>query len=112
MDSTVLDNAVKVLKAATQDAVSSYHGHSEKVKTVAWSPDGTRIALASSREIQVWSVGTGTTLLTYRSHSDKVRVVAWSPDGTRIALVGFEEKTVQVWDASEQGYSSHLSWPC
>src|SRR5436309_15637408 len=73
-----------------------YHGHSDKVFAVAWSPDGRYIASGSKdKTVQVWDVATGKTLLTYRDHYE-VQSVAWSPDGRRIASASVD-KTVQEW---------------
>ncbi len=76
----------------------TYRGHSQSVNAVAWSPDGKRIASASSdRMVQVWDAFTGSNIYTYRGHSKNVHAVAWSPDGKYIASGG-EDGTVQVWD--------------
>jgi serine/threonine protein kinase len=68
-------------------------------KTVAWSPDGTRIASGGrDKTVQVWDAVTGHAMFTYHDHSSWVYTVAWSPDGTRIASAG-NDGTVQVWQA-------------
>src|SRR5207253_4425410 len=48
----------------------TYRGHAESVYAMAWSPDSTCIASASSdRTVQVWDAATGKNLLTYHGHS-------------------------------------------
>jgi WD40 repeat protein len=74
-------------------------GHAGEVKSVAWSPDGTRLASASyDRAVQIWDARTGqrapTALL---GHTNAVFGVAWSPDGTRLASAS-DDQTVRVWD--------------
>ncbi len=82
----------------------TYHGHSDGVTSVAWSPDGMRIASGSHDDtVQVWDPTTGGNTLTYRGHSTSVLAVAWSPDGKRIAS-GNNDQTVQVWDAANGGH--------
>ncbi|HVB60079.1 MAG TPA: serine/threonine-protein kinase [Ktedonobacteraceae bacterium] len=77
-----------------------YTKHSGNVPTVAWSPDGRRLASGSDDEtVQVWDASTGQHLCIYRGHSGNVPTVAWSPDGRRLAS-GSDDETVQVWDAS------------
>ncbi len=78
----------------------TYRGH--RVGTVAWSPDGKRIASGSDdHTVQVWDAADGGHVFTYRGHPDVVNAVAWSPDGQRIASAG---DTMQVWDAADGGH--------
>src|SRR2546421_282395 len=86
-----------------QVTLHTYHGHSDRIDALAWSPDGKLIASASDdATVQVWNATTGRTIFTYRGHRLGVKTVAWSPDGKRIAS-GSEDKTVQVWDAATGG---------
>ncbi|HEY6406237.1 MAG TPA: serine/threonine-protein kinase, partial [Ktedonobacteraceae bacterium] len=76
------------------------------VNAVAWSPDGTLIASASTN-VQLWEATNGNTVFSYRGHSKTVNTLAWSPDrtsstpgrGFRIASCS-DDKTVQVWNAA------------
>jgi len=79
-----------------------YRGHSFIVNTVAWSPDGRRIA-SGGDDVKVWDAADGSHVFTYRGHSSYVWGVAWSPDGRRIAS-GSNDETVQVWDAADGGH--------
>jgi eukaryotic-like serine/threonine-protein kinase len=81
----------------------TYRGHAGGVMVLAWSPDGTYIASASSersadRNVQVWDAMTGKLRLTYRGHSANVIGLVWSPDSKYIASAG-NDATAQVWDA-------------
>ena len=78
----------------------TYHGHTDSVGSVTWSPGGQRIASASGdHTVQVWDALTGGYVLTYREHSDQVQAVAWSPKGKYLASAS-NDRTVQVWDAT------------
>ncbi|HEU5201058.1 MAG TPA: hypothetical protein VFU32_15585, partial [Ktedonobacterales bacterium] len=84
---------------AYSPALLTYRGHTHGVNSVAWSPDGRRIASASDDgTVQVWNASTGKRLLTFGSQIKGnnggillggllggVQAMAWSPDGTRIA---------------------------
>jgi WD40 repeat protein/HEAT repeat protein len=81
-------------------ALYTYRRHTGNVRSVAWSPDNTRIASGSDdRTVQVWDAANGGHSFTYSGHASTVLTVAWSPDGRRIASAG-HDGTVQVRDAS------------
>ena len=75
-------------------------GHRAGIRSVAWSPDGQRLATASwDLTARVWDAATGRELLALEGHASGVLAVAWSPDGLRLAT-GSADGTVKVWPAS------------
>jgi hypothetical protein len=69
------------------------------VRSVAFSPDGARLASGSVDDtMKVWDARTGQELLSLQGHTVWVTSVAFSPDGARLAS-GSEDHTVKVWDA-------------
>jgi WD40 repeat protein len=87
------------LRRQSMGGILTLYGHANVVRSVAFSPDGTRIVTGSDDQTaKVWDARTGTALLELKGHTGPVWSVALSPDGTRI-VTGSEDGTAKVWDA-------------
>jgi WD40 repeat protein/serine/threonine protein kinase len=94
------DGAVRLHDAATGELVHTLQGHIERVVSVAFSPDGKRLASAGlDKHVKLWDPATGQEVLTLRGHTDVVWRVLFSPDGRRLASAS-GDGTVRVWDAT------------
>jgi len=76
------------------DEVKTFSEGESRIFSVAFSPDGHRVACSTGAKIKVWDVATGAELM---SLSGFVWAVTFSPDGTRIAAAG--DPTI-IWDAT------------
>jgi WD40 repeat protein len=99
--------------ALPQVAQLSYTGHMDRIESVAWSPDGKRIASSSLDEtVKIWDATTGVNILTFRGQSLQAQAISWSPDGVYMASTGgLSSERVHIWIASTGRISAkHASY--
>lgn len=68
------------------------------VRSLAWSPDGSKLAVGSAdHSLTIWDVKSARLLLSINKHNWSVRELAWSPDGALLAA-GDEGGVVCLWN--------------
>jgi predicted NACHT family NTPase len=76
-----------------------FHTVLNRVNTVAYSPDGGRLAIGDTAgRIQLLDVITGKVMLLWQGHQDWVRSVTFSPDGQRLASDS-ADGSLTLWNA-------------
>lgn len=82
---------------------NSSDGHTERVDSVAFSPDSRTLAsgggTSDKGEIKLWDVATRKEQAPLKGHTADVISVAFSPDGKTLAS-GSQDKTIKLWDVS------------
>ena len=71
--------------------------HHDSWASVAFSPDGTKVATVDSKTARVWDAMTGQPLGPPMKHDGNVYYMAFSADGTKVATTNGE--AVHLWDA-------------
>jgi WD40 repeat protein len=73
----------------------------ESLSSVAFSPDGSRLAVASdaTNDAKIFDALTGTELVTLTGHTNSNWGVDFNSDGTRLVTAG-RDGTARLWDAA------------
>jgi WD40 repeat protein len=95
------DGTVRLVSPGDGRVVRTIPAHNDFVSSVAFSPDGSRLATAGGNEgdVVVWDTSGDHFDRVARFHeNDFVASVAWSADGRR--LIGACGTTVRIWDST------------
>ena len=76
----------------------SMFGGVGEVRSVAFSPDGNKLASSSDDLVRVWSASSGQVLAKMVGHDLWVYAIAFAPDGSKV-VSGGADRTVRVWSA-------------
>jgi len=87
----------RLLDADDGSLIHTYEGHTNRVNSLVFSPDGLLLASGSKdQKVRLWRVSDGELLQTLEGHSEGVNSVALSADGHLLAS-GSDDDTVILW---------------
>ena len=94
------------IKSRPRDSVPGHRlrlvaqsGHSGKVMTASFSPDGTRVVTGSNDDTaKIWDSRSGLELVTLRRSNAWINAASFSPDGSRV-VTGSNDPIAEIWDA-------------
>ena len=102
-DSTIAtagrDGTIRLWEAASLKQNVKVLGHTNRVLSIAFSPDGSIIASGKGDQVLLWNALTGQQMETFHAEVAglNIRAVTFSPDGSVLAT-GHENNTILLWD--------------
>ncbi len=96
----VYGNLARILDTDSGGIISTLTGHTNIIRSVSFSADGTRVATSSNDQTaRIWDVESGKSHAVLTGHTGFVWSCEFSPDGQRI-LTSSYDKTARVWDTA------------
>ena len=90
----------------TGTSIRELTNHTERVGSVAISPDGKTLASGSVDDtVRLWDVQTGTSIRELTGHTNNIGSVVFSPKG-KVLASGSWDNTIRLWDVQT---GTHLS---
>ena len=95
------DGTIRLWNTTTGELLLTFPEQPNRnVMSIAFSPDGQRIANGGWGEVYISDLATGKFIETLTGHADWVRSLSFSPDGEILAS-GSDDGTVLLWEVSD-----------
>lgn len=112
-----MDHSIRLWDTGTWREIRALTGHTEKVWSVAWRPDGKVLASGGNdHTVRMWDPASGREIRVINAHRYWISSVAWRPDGKVLATASADSR-VRLWrgDTGEalatlEGVSGPLAW--
>src|SRR5206468_4068044 len=92
-------HTVRLWDLGTGKVVHTLTGHTERIRSLVFSPDGQLLASGSlDTTITLWDPATGKEVHTLSGHSRSRSLIRFSTDGRTLASESCNEHAVRLWD--------------
>ncbi|KAF9922314.1 hypothetical protein FBU30_007601 [Linnemannia zychae] len=110
--SAYLDGKIRVFNIQATEIsetdISLTECKSSLIKSIAYSPDGSKIVLGHENgRLRLWEFNTSN-LIHWKGHDEAINMVAFSPNGHWIASCS-KDKTIKLWDAHKGEFAFSLA---
>ena len=100
--------ALRVWDVATQQLVFEPRRHNHGITSLAWEPNGRRIATGTmAEEIRIWDADTGIEINSLRGHTESVTSLSWGP-GDSLASAATDGE-IKIWTSLQSQSITKLS---
>jgi len=110
-----LSGDITIFDALTGSQTAVLSGHTEYVRSLAFSSDGKLLVSGSSDQtVKLWDVQTGGVVKTFHGHTERIISVSISVGNTMIAS-GSEDRTICLWNIRTgeyhviKGHNNHIT---
>ena len=102
------DSTIKLWNVATKENIATFEGHTDRIFSVDFSPDGTLASSSTDGTVKLWDVTTKAQITTFETGHTWPTGVAFSPDGTTLATSS--RYTSKLWNVATRTQISTLNY--
>jgi WD40 repeat protein len=90
------------IRDVSAEYLTTLGGHTEPIRAVHWSPDGSMLAsVGEDMIVYVWDVETSEVLQTFEGHSDVITSVDWFPESDKLVTSSWDG-TIRFWSINRK----------